>query len=172
MKAKILVYALPVLILAGIHPAQAQLTKVTVGYSAIGAVHFPAWMAKESGIFRSNGLDVQLVHFTGGTTAVMALLSREAPINQMAGPAMVSANLRGADTVMIAGGSVTAEQTLMSQPEIKSAAQLKGGSVAIARFGGLADFMTRIALQKLGLVTIYDVAIVKVGSSTVRLTSL
>ena len=107
--------------------ASAQLTKVTVGYSAIGAVHFPAWMAKESGIFRSNGMDVQLVYFTGGTTAVMALLSREAPINQMAGPAIVSANLRGADTVMIAGGIVIADQWLMSRPEIKTAKQLKGG---------------------------------------------
>jgi NitT/TauT family transport system substrate-binding protein len=80
MKAKILVYALPALVLTTIQLAQPQLTKVTVGYSAIGAVHFPAWLAKESGIFRKNGLDVQLVYFTGGTTAVMALLSRDAPI--------------------------------------------------------------------------------------------
>ena len=152
--------------------AQAQVTKVTVGYSAIGASHFPAWVAKESGIFRTNGLDVQLVYFTGGTTAVMALLSRDAPIIQMAGPAIVSANLRGADTVMIAGGFVIFEQSLMSRPEIKSAAQLKGGSVAIARFGGLADFMTRMALQKLGLVPIKDVAIVQIGSGPERLGAL
>jgi NitT/TauT family transport system substrate-binding protein len=152
--------------------ASAQLTKVTVGYSAIGAVHFPAWMAKESGIFRSNGLDVQLVHFTGGTTAVMALLSREAPINQMAGPAIVSANLRGADTVMIAGGFVTADQYLMSRPEIKTAVQLKGGSVAIARFGGLSDSMARIALQRVGLVPIKDVAIVQIGTGADRLSAL
>ena len=32
--------------------ASAQLTKVTVGYSAISEPQFPAWMAKESGIFR------------------------------------------------------------------------------------------------------------------------
>ena len=152
--------------------ASAQLTKVTVGYSAIGAVHFPAWIAKESGIFLRNGLDVQLVYFTGGTTAVMALLSREAPINQIAGPAIVSASLRGADTVMIAAGIVTFEQSLMSQPQIKSAAQLKGGSVAIARFGGLADFMTRIALQKLGLIPIKDVAIVQIGGLPERLSAL
>jgi NitT/TauT family transport system substrate-binding protein len=170
MKAVILIVGLSLLLSFSV--ASAQLTKVTVGYSAIGAVHFPAWMAKESGIFLRNGLDVQLVYFTGGTTAVMALLSREAPINQMAGPAIVSANLRGADTVMIAGGSVTFDQSLMSRPEIKSAAQLKGGSVAIARFGGLADFMTRIALQKLGLVPIKDVAIVQIGGLPERLSAL
>jgi len=84
--------------------ASAQLTKVTVGYSAIAAGHFPAWMAKESGIFQKNGLDVQLVYFRGGTTAMMALLSRQTPISQLGGPAVVSASLRGADTVLIAGG--------------------------------------------------------------------
>jgi hypothetical protein len=36
--------------------ASAQLTKVTVGYSAIAAGQFPAWMATEAGIFRKNGL--------------------------------------------------------------------------------------------------------------------
>ena len=170
MKAVILAVSLSLPLSFSI--ASAQLTKMTVGYSAIGAVHFPAWIGKESGIFLRNGLDVQLVYFTGGTTAVMALLSREAPINQIAGPAIVSASLRGADTVMIAGGIVTFEQSLMSQPQIKSAAQLKGGSVAIARFGGLADFMTRIALQKLGLIPIKDVAIVQIGGLPERLSAL
>ena len=100
------------------------------------------------------------------------MLSRDAPIIQMAGPAIVSANLRGADTVMIAGGFVTADQYLMSRPEIKTAVQLKGGSVAIARFGGLADSMARIALQKLGLTPMKDVAIVQIGGAPERLGAL
>ena len=72
----------------------AQLTKLTVGYGSISANHFPAWTAKESGIFRDNGLDIQLVYFRGGTTAMMALLSRETPISEVAGPSVVSASLR------------------------------------------------------------------------------
>ena len=55
--------------------ASAQLTKLTVGYGSISANHFPPWTAKETGIYRDNGLDVQLVYFRGGTTAMMALLS-------------------------------------------------------------------------------------------------
>ena len=52
---------------------------------------------------------------------------------------------------MIAGGNVVSEYWLMSRPEIKTAEQLKGGSIAIATFGGQADFISRIALQRLGL---------------------
>src|SRR5262249_23948331 len=167
MKAVIL--AVSLLLPFSFSVALAQLTKVTVGYSAIAAGQFPAWMAQESGIFRKNGLDVQLVYFT---TAVMALLSKDGPIIQMGGPAIVSADPTGARRVMIAGGFVTADQYLMSRPEIKTAVQLKGGSVAIARFGELADSMARIALQKLGLAPVKDVAILQIGGLPERMSAL
>ena len=170
MKAVILAVSLYLLLSFSI--ASAQLTKITVGYSSIASAQFPAWMAKESGIFRKNGLDVQLVYFRGGTTAMMALVSRETPISQVAGPSIVSASLRGADMVMIAGGRVTVDQWLISRPEIKTAEQLKGGSIAIAVFGGLGDFLTRIALQKLGLTPMKDVAIVQIGTVPERLSAL
>lgn len=143
--------------------ASAQPTKMTVGYGSTSTNHFPAWMAKESGIFRVNGLDVQLVYFRGGTTAMMALLSRETPISEIAGPSVVSASLRGTDVVLIAGGIVTSDQSLVSRPDIKTAEQLKGGSVAITLFGGIADFMTRIALKRLGLTPVKDVAFLQIG---------
>jgi ABC-type nitrate/sulfonate/bicarbonate transport system substrate-binding protein len=83
--------------------AEAQLTKLRVGYSAISEVDMPAWVAKETKLFEKNGLDVQLIYFTGGTTAVLALVSGEVPISQVAGPAVVNAALAGSDVVMIAG---------------------------------------------------------------------
>jgi ABC-type nitrate/sulfonate/bicarbonate transport system substrate-binding protein len=73
---------------------------------------------------------------------------------------------------MIAGGNVVSEYWLMSRPEIKTAEQLKGGSVAIATFGGQADFISRIALQRLGLSAGKDVAIVQIGTVPERLSAL
>src|SRR5262245_56349502 len=145
---------------------------MTVGCPVISAASLPAWMAKEAGIFRNNGIDVQLVYFRGGTTAVMALLSRESPITHVAGPAIVSASLRGADAVMITGGTVTTDQWLMTRPDIKTAEQLKGGSVAISVFGGQGDFLTRVALKNLGLTPAKDVAIVQIGTVPERLSAL
>jgi NitT/TauT family transport system substrate-binding protein len=152
--------------------ASAQLTKVTVGNNAISGNALPAWMAKEAGLFRKNGLDVQLVYFRGGTTTAMALIARETPISQVSGPPIVSASLKGADVVVIAGGNVVSEYWLMSRPEIKTAEQLRGGSVAIALFGGQADSLSRIALQRLGLTPVKDVAIVQVGTVPERLSAL
>ena len=49
MKAVILTVSL--LLPLSFSIASAQLTKITVGYSAIAAGQFPAWMAQEAGIF-------------------------------------------------------------------------------------------------------------------------
>jgi NitT/TauT family transport system substrate-binding protein len=159
------------LLLLSFSVASAQLTKITVGYTAISAGHCPAWMAKESGIFRKNGLDVQLVYFRGGTTVVAALLSREVPISQVSGPWIVNASLRGADTVMIAGGVVITEWWLMTRPDIKTAEQLKGATIG-ASFGGLPEFMARIALKRLGLTPLKDVAILQIGGLPERMSAL
>lgn len=73
---------------------------------------------------------------------------------------------------MIAGGLVLTEWWLLTHPDIKTAEQLKGGSLAISPFGGLAESMNRIALKKLGLTAVKDVAFVQVGGLQERLMTL
>ena len=40
---------------------EAQLTKLTIGTNTLSGSGLPAWIAKDAGIFRKNGLDVQIV---------------------------------------------------------------------------------------------------------------
>jgi NitT/TauT family transport system substrate-binding protein len=152
--------------------ASAQPFKMAVGYSGISADQLVMWVAKDAGIFAKNNLDVQLVYFTGGTTSVMAMVSGDAPMIQASGPGIVSAALAGADAVYVVGGIVTLDYWLMTQPEIKTPEQLKGGSVAIARFGGAADFVARFALVRLGLNPLKDVTIIQTGSTPERLAAM
>src|ERR1700741_3428408 len=91
----------------------AQSIKLNVGYSAISEEQLPAWLAKETGIFQKNGLDVQLIYFTDGTTAVQALVSGEVPVSQVAGPAVVNSALAGSDIVIVAGGATSLDYWLM-----------------------------------------------------------
>ena len=149
--------------------AYAQLTKLHVGYSAISGDQLPGWVAKEAGIFEKNGLDVQLIFFTGGTTAVMALVSADTPISQVAGAAVVNSALAGSDAVLIVGGVTSLNYYLMAQSQIKTPEQLKGGSVAISRFGSASDFIARFALSKIGLTPGKDVTLVQIGSTSARM---
>ena len=152
--------------------AEAQLTKLTVGYSAISEVDMPAWVAKETKLFEKNGLDVQLIYFTGGTTAVLALVSGEVPICQVAGPAVVNSALAGSDIVMIAGGATSADYALISGHEITRPEQLKGGSIAVSNFGAASDFIARYALEKIGLTPGKDVSMVQGGGISDRLAAV
>ena len=156
------------LLVAAVPPASAQLSRLHVGYSAISADQLPAWVAKETGIFEKNGLEVRLVFFTGGSTAILALVSGDVPMTQVSGPGLVSSALAGADTVYVAGGITSLNYVLVGKPGVTSPEQLKGGSVAISRFGSATDSIARFALKKIGLTPGKDVIIVQVGSGPDR----
>ena len=152
--------------------ATAQLTRLNVGYSAVSADQLPAWVAKDSGIFTKNGLDVQLIFFTGGTTAILALVSGDVPITQVSGPGLVSSSLAGADSVFVASGITSLNYVLMGRQGVKTTEQLKGGTLAISRFGSATDSIARFALRNVGLTPGKDVTLVQVGSGPERLNAL
>src|SRR5262245_55597051 len=165
--------ALPILFFCSFcADALAQLTKLNVGYVGVTSDNAAAFIARDTDIYARNGLDVQLIYFNSGTTAVTALIAADTPISQTAGPSVINATLNGSDTVMIAGGNVTLDYWMLSRPEIKTPEQLKGGAVAISRFGSASDFIVRYALQRLGLTPVKDVAILQVGSLTERLAAM
>src|SRR5258706_15797878 len=71
-----------VILLLLLFPAAAlaqRTANVNVGYVGIDGPQLPAWMAKEAGIFQKNGVDVQVVNFTGGATAPAAPLPGGVP---------------------------------------------------------------------------------------------
>jgi NitT/TauT family transport system substrate-binding protein len=153
-------------------PAPAQLTRLNVGYSAVSADQLPAWVAKETGIFARNGLDVQLIFFTGGTTAILALVSGDVPMTQVSGPGLVNSALAGSDAAFVAAGMTSLNYVLMGRPGVKTVEQLKAGTVAISRFGSATDSIARFALRKIGMTPQKDVTLVQVGSGPERLSAV
>jgi NitT/TauT family transport system substrate-binding protein len=152
--------------------SSAQLSRVNVGYSAVSADQLPAWVAKDSGLFARNGLDAQLIFFTGGTTAILALVSGDVPITQVSGPGLVNSTLAGSDAVFVAAGIISLNYVLMGKPGIKTAEQLRGGTLAISRFGSATDSIARFALRRIGLTPGKDITIVQVGSGPERLSAV
>ena len=147
---------------------QAQLNRLNVGYSAISADQLPAWVAKDAGIFEKNGLNVDLIFFTGGSTSILALVSGDVPITQVSGPGVVNSVLAGSDAAFVAAGITSLNYVLVGKPGVTKPEQLKGGSVAISRFGSATDSIARFALKKIGFTPGKDVTIVQVGSGPDR----
>jgi NitT/TauT family transport system substrate-binding protein len=163
---RLLICMVSLVLSAGVAHPQAP-AKLSAGYASMSSAHLPVWMAKDAGLLAKNGLDAQIVMLTGNVP-IMALVAGDTPISQIAGIGIINSALGGSDTVMIAGGTVTLDWWLMSRPEIKTPAQLKGGAVAISSFGTASDFVARFALQKIGLVPDKDVAFVQLGAPATR----
>jgi ABC-type nitrate/sulfonate/bicarbonate transport system substrate-binding protein len=150
--------------------SKAQLSKTTTSYVSDSAGVLPLWLAKEAGIFARNGLDVQAVR-VHAAVGVMALMSGELQFVLISGPVAVESALRGSNMVYVAGGMSTLDFVLVTRPEIKTAEQLKGGTVGLSAIRGANPTATRFALQKLGLAP-KDVSLQVIGGISERIASL
>ena len=153
-------------------PAADAPKKIVIGYSAISPSQFPAWMAQEAGIFRKNGLDVQLIFVESGSRLIQTLLSGDVVAAQSAGPAAIQSNLQGSGVVLVSGILNTLDYKLIVGRDITRPDQLKGKSMAVSRLGSSSDFATRYALEKYGLVPDKDVSILQIGSQPARYAAL
>lgn len=151
--------------------AASQLTKLNVITTGISPTSLPSYVAKESGIFAKNGLDAQVVRATS-SVSVMALISGELGVVEVAGPSIIRTSLRGADVVFVAAGVVTLNYWLMSAKHIKSAEQLKGGVIGSSDLSGSSFIAIQFALRKLGLNPEKDVAVIRAGGTPERLVGL
>src|ERR1041384_530119 len=151
----------------------AQVDRLKVGYSSIGVGQSLVWVAKEAGLFKENGLDVQLIFIGSSSIVTQAVIAGDVPIAIMSGSTAVGSQLAGADLVIAASTKKDPAQAfLVAGKGISQPAQLKGKKLAVSRLGASSDFILRVILKKLGLVPDKDVAIIQIGSSPVRMAAL
>jgi len=160
-----------VLLQPGYSHSQEKLERMNIGYSAQAGAFAPIWITKEAGLFRKNGLDVNLIFIPGGPTAAAAMLAGEVQAVAMAGPAVVSSNLGGTDLVMIAGMVNTFAFQIISVRNITSPQQLKGKRVGVNRFGTAPDIAARFALRRMGIGP-SEVTILQLGEQSTRLLAM
>src|SRR5436189_3595645 len=148
--------------------ARACCTKVVAAYSNISADDWIPWYAFEKGIFKDNGLDVDLQSINGGAQTSAALLANQIQIGQFGGAEALSANAGGADLVLVANLAPVYPYKLYGAKGITSIAGLKGKKVGVSNAGGSSDIATRAALKSAGLDPDKDVTIVAAGSHANR----
>jgi NitT/TauT family transport system substrate-binding protein len=125
--------------------------QIRVAVSTATPHNTPLWVGRDKKIFEKYGLDVQLLFVMGGALVSQMLASGEIQIAANAPAALVSLIAGGTDIALFLGISNTSPFTLISQPNLKSAADLKGKRLGTARFGGSSHISALIALDHLGL---------------------
>jgi NitT/TauT family transport system substrate-binding protein len=149
---------------AGSATPQPSRAKLVVSYSNVLADFFPAYVAKESGIFDQNLLDVDL-QLIASTTGLPALLAGQTQMAHIGGSEALTTTAGGGDVVVVANTGPVWPYQLYVAADIKTPADLKGKKLAIAGVGGTFDIGIRTMLPKLGLVPDTDVTVFSTGST-------
>jgi ABC-type nitrate/sulfonate/bicarbonate transport system substrate-binding protein len=111
----------------------------------------PLWVARDKKIFDKHGVDVQLLFVMGGALVSQMLAAGEIQIAANAPAALLSLIANGVDISMFLGISNTSPFALITQPNIKTAADLRGKRLGTARFGGSSHVSALIAVDHLKL---------------------
>jgi NitT/TauT family transport system substrate-binding protein len=144
---------------------------IRVGIPGLSAEFTPVWAAKDKGLLKKYGLDVEIIAMQGGTQLVQAMIGGSIDFSVMGGAYLTGA-MKGADLVMVATHMDKFPYSLIVKPSIKRAEDLKGTKLAISRFGSSSDAGLRVSLQRSGINPDKDVTILQVGGQTERYAAL
>src|SRR6185503_2902088 len=147
-----LVVLLAGLVMAGQSPAQSSRPQqLKIAVSTATPHNTPLWVARDKKIFDKHGVDVQLIFVMGGALVSQMLAAGEIQVAANAPAALVSLVANGTDISMFLGISNTSPFSVVTQPNIKAAVDLRGKRLGTARFGGSSHISALIALDHLGL---------------------
>jgi len=153
-------------------PAQTQ-KHLLLGLASISGGIDVLYVTKKIGAFKRNGLDVDFILFQGGSQALQILLAGDVKmISGGGGAAAQRARMKGAGNVLVATYTPTMPFSLYVNTKIQDGKQLKGGKIAISRFGSSSDFAARYILTRLGLDPAKEVTLMQIGNQRERLAAL
>lgn len=143
-----------------------------IAYSAISGAMSTLWVAQEGGYFKREGLETELLYIGGGSLLIQSMLSGDVPFAYGPSVPVINASLRGSDLVLIGNTGNALVFSIMSRPEIKQPAQLKGKKVGVTRLGGSTDWALDAALKQWGLERGRDLIVIQTGGMPEGLAAL
>ena len=149
----------------------AEATEFNVGILASRGGAIPLWTAEAAGLWAQRGIRLQAIFIEGGTRGIQVLLSGEIQALVVGLGPLLQANSRGADLRVITSTANTVPFIFFSVREVKTASDLRGGTIGVSRFGSESDVALNLALKQLGL-TRKDVVVTQIGGNSVRLAAL
>src|SRR5258708_27325599 len=94
-----------------------KLEKLVIGYPAPVASLGIIEVMRKGGLFKKNGLAVDLVYIQGSPILTTAMVSGQVPLSFLGGAALVASAVGGADTVYLACGINTLYWRVFSTPD-------------------------------------------------------
>lgn len=141
-----------------------------VGITAPTVNMLPLWMARDAGLFRMRGLNVEIVNTEGGSRGLAQVGQGRLQAMTVGLSATIDANTKGGDYRLIASGANTMSFRFFGAPGI-GVNTLRAKPVGVSSFGSESDVAATMALKRLGL-TRENVMVVESGGTLDRLEAL
>src|SRR5438094_9970845 len=109
------------------------------------------WVARDRGLFKKYGLDMQFILMPRNPLAIAALLAGEIDAAIVGPGHLVNAGLSGADVIGIANFNQKLDFRLSTRSEIKKPEDLRGKRIAISGPGSTSHLVTMLSLQGLSV---------------------
>jgi len=126
-----------------------ELKKVRMGYPAFSLTFLTFFVAKDAGIFKKHGLDVDLVQLAGAVQTSALVAGEIDYLTGITGPLVAAA--RG---LPLKGIMVTHDLTLfwlIANPDVRRVEDLIGKTVAVDRLATLQDIVARDLIKRKGV---------------------
>ena len=123
--------------------------KVVIGIptSPPNIVHMPVIVAKELGLYKKAGLDVEIVSLGDGVKVYRALLSGNIDMGLTPGAPTIIGRSNGATVKGLSANLPKFEASMIVRANVKTMADLKGKRIGIQEPGGFADLLSRSVLR-------------------------
>ncbi len=140
----------------------AELIPFKVGKASPANTFLAVWVAEAAGFYEAQGLKLEIVDMIGGSRCGPALTAGDIHLMHIGMSSVVRANAAGADLRTIGSLSNVIRSAMFTAPQVKTAADLKGGVVGISSVGSESDPTTTLALGRIGLAR-EDVTVKEIG---------
>jgi NitT/TauT family transport system substrate-binding protein len=150
--------------------AAQELKRIRIGYPSLSFRQSNVWVAKEMGLFKKYGLDVEPIFLRGGQVATQALAAGDPPIVNIG--TVVQADLQGFNLVLIAAVETKYDQIVFARKGITKLEDLKGKNFGISGFGAATHYAANMLFKHLGLEPGKDVALIPAGPDAERIAAM
>jgi ABC-type nitrate/sulfonate/bicarbonate transport system substrate-binding protein len=129
--------------------AHAQANKLVVGLPTTppNVVHMPVIVARELGLYKKYGVEVETVQLEDGVKVFRAMLAGNIDVGMSPGAVTIIGISNSAAVKVIVANSNKFEASMVVRDNIKTMEDLKGKRIGIQQPGGFADLLARSVLR-------------------------
>ena len=129
--------------------AHAQANKLVIGLPTTppNVVHMPVIVARELGLYKKFGVDVETVQLEDGVKVFRAMLAGNIDVGMSPGAVTIIGISNSAAVKVIVANSNKFEASMIVRDNVKDMTDLKGKRIGIQQPGGFADLLSRSVLK-------------------------